>query len=610
MMSNSEVDPRLSRTVMVPFPSIYHAQGDRTYPYRCPACSSDDYFGAHIFVDERRTWALNPAIFDKSISQPLAFQRYIVLTCRNCRYSYHLRPEGLWYSEKHPLMSVGTFVSEASRSCSSDQAEEADETSRVYVGKISYPPAFKARLEELSAEFPIYRMPEPHAIVQVRSGQPAMRIARFQDFRILDLARKKRYSDSPVNNRITGQPIALLIGAGFSASLGFPTAGDFKSRLSPDVVQALEVWLSEKPELLNACLQDFEILLDVLLSLQTVAVMYDRTEDFIARVNDAEPVSPFAFREVFPEGRSDRANWAGYAPLTHVQPRPEFRANGATEHFRRVRKVLLAAVRAILQSCSFPSSQRLNEVKDDYRDFLIELSSISEGPVPVYSTNYDLALEAVLKGDQVLADGVGAEVDTPLTLNIPGPSGLVAQLRIPWRMREVTADSYLNIDDRGVILFRLHGACNWVLNRQTGQALSLSTRSQEDVTNAFEAFWRSRSEWIPGIVAPATVKDAYTITPPFCIGYDYLAEQLKRCKILVMIGQRLRDETLKEMIHWSGSANPELKFVLVDLPEDSSRLRHIVDCVPRGRLTYIGGGFPQASKHITAACISLLAGAR
>ena len=183
--------------------------------------------------------------------------------------------------------------------------------------------------------------------------------------------------------------------------------------------------------------------------------------------------------------------------------------------------------------------------------------------------------------------------------------------RIPYNCRSVESHVYETVENEEVAVFHLHGCSNWLVDLKSGSTIEVEAPDRQGLGKLFRAIWGEPNSWQPACIVPATVKDHYTISPPFNIGYDYLADNLKRARVLVIIGQSLRDETLKEMILWSAQTNDRLRFVVVDKDagaKDTIRKREILgDCIPDNKLVfYSGRGFPDAAQEVLDVCAKLL----
>jgi hypothetical protein len=586
--------------VVRPFPSIYLRQWSRTYAYRCPACSSDQFSGSHEYVDERHTLALTPRIFDRR-SPILHYQRYVRLICEQCGYLFHIRPEGLWYESPLPIEWKGGVVLK-SVPYNPDDAPDAPtattgEETRLRVCTPHESEDDRERMKDLQAKFPwITNRPKPLFTV---CGKNPMPVARPQDLKIFDLAAMKRYADYELNPRITHSRTIVLTGAGFSASLGFPTMNDFKACLPSWVSETLGAWLGASP-FLEYAWNDFEILVELLLRLQRIAALAASTSAFLESVKTMmhSVESLFVFQE------SSRVPWACYPPLAHVGVPATLAQCTRTSHFRQVREMLHAVTKAMVLQTHRPSQEQLEATGVKYHAFLNSLAECNGGPLPLFTTNFDRVVEDIYKhaaDESRVVTGVRRASMRPVLLRTRDRDGGIRSVQAKVQGAPFDASAFAELKQgQDVLLFRMHGCSSWFINRLTTETIEMTVDNNEDLGGAFDLFWRGLEPWVPGIIAPATVKDAYTIAPPFNLAYDYFAEGLKKARIAIIIGQRLRDETLKEMLFWSAQANPTLRYVVVG--RDGQASPHVQDAIPADRLTYFASGFPDASDAILDFC--------
>jgi len=193
-------------------------------------------------------------------------------------------------------------------------------------------------------KFPIIELPKPYFILHKETSIP---VARPQDIRIFDLAKKKRYSDYNLNPQITGSPIAVLNGAGFSAALNFPTMSGFRKDIPDWIVETLNGWLANKKDMLDYVWNDFEILMDLLLRIQRIAILNSDNEIFLEHLSNLQDrlESIFVFKEQYFDF------WTCYPPLTHLQAHVKFISNTKTAHFRTIRKIIYEVLKAMLMKC-------------------------------------------------------------------------------------------------------------------------------------------------------------------------------------------------------------------------------------------------------------------
>ncbi len=613
---------QVNRTVIVPYPNIYHSFGTKLYPLRCPVCKSADYSGGHCFFDEQYTFALNPLTWDPNLPAGLRYQRYVILYCNKCHYCYHVRPEGLWYEEKHPYMFTSVFL------LSSDDPDitdieipeppeiepDTDEQHSLFVGTYTDEKSEAKMQRYVEKGLPIYQLPAPHFIAHIKKQKPNLMISRYQDLQIIKLARRRRYSDTDLNPAIVNSQIMLLTGAGFSFSLNFPTMADFKNKLPEWVINILDEWMSHKQQLMHNAWNDFEVLLDILLHIQRIGIVCDDENHFLEQLKHFEHSSIFVFNERSDKIEENKNDWICYPPLNHLRVHEQYKANLKTPHFQKIRKIFHAVIKTMILACHEIDSKDLEQAKDTYHPFLSKLAELNGSPLPIYTTNFDQVVENVFSETGEL-DKLVSGIETG-HLNLKEFSNLKSGDEsngnsFNFSIKPISNQPFKEISGKSIALFHLHGGSNWFINKNTHRAIA-AAGNREQLEQVFDKLWYSSEPWLPGCIVPASVKDAYTIAPPFNTGYDYLAENIKKTRILLIIGQSLRDETLKEMILWSSKANPGLKYIVAgkeeknEIKRDDPDLYHILDCIPRERLLYVGGGFPSNADQLLAFCEKFL----
>lgn len=595
--------------IIVPFPNIYLEQGAEGFPARCPACDSVRYTYTHRFVDEANSFAINPGKFGAGFPS-LRYQRYTILNCHQCGFQFHIRPEGKWYEKDFGILGGGTFVASSKLQDSVNPRRERNQKHAAtdegyFIGQLPGHQNVERQIEALSDEYPIFKLPAPHVIGRVLPTGSIVPVCRRQDFRIFDLAARKRYSDYRLNPLIVNSRIALVVGAGFSCALGFPTMAQFKNSLPDWVVNKVDEWIGPKRASAIQVWDDLEVLVDVLLNMQRVALCCREESDFVRVLNEPYSTSSFTILEQSSTGQeAGDAFWVSYPPVAHVTPHPSLRANTTSAHFRTVRKLLFEVIKAITVTCHTIEKRFMDPAARYYLPFLQKLSACNKSPLPIYSTNYDRVIEQVCAHNSLhlkVEAGVALGAAPPISIRYRNPNtGKVGAIQLKATIRNVEAETFNSVTTTDIALFHLHGCANWFIHRDTRRTIEVSADTVDDLAAVLNLMWHGIDNWLPGNIAPATVKDAYTVSPPFNIGYDYFAENIKRMKVMVIIGQRLRDQTIKEMVFWSAKCNPDLNYLVVGYGDQISP--HITDCVPDDRLTYLNGGFPEEADQIVEFC--------
>ncbi len=593
-------------------PSIYLSPRDRAFPARCPACRSSRYDGSKVCVNEDSTFALNPS------PGRLRYQRYVRLTCAKCHYTYHIRPEGLWYQKAlPPTVTSMIFTTEipvpadARDLRPTKDSEEGFARSEALGHEEIHPPPEQESEDERArwSRLPLVVQPKPEFNLLLKAPWPVA-IARRQDERIVDLGQTKRFTDLPLNARLTNSKIAVLTGAGFSVPLGLPAMTEYRERL-PKPTQRSLVQLRQRHRWIRCgWLDDAEILTDLLLRLQRIAVLSPTLKSFEDHVDQL----PFLVESIFAFREQHANDWMSYPPLAHCVVAEELHRNRETDHYRTVRETLYQVVSTLLLRCYQPEKASPTVAAEGYRLFLSSLSRCNGGPVPLFTTNFDRAVEEMYcqAGDASrIATGAGRKIRLRPRIQTISPTGATSRRRIPYTCRTVNSQGYATVENEEIAVFHLHGCPNWFVDLTTGNTIDVEAPDFKALEGLFRVIWNSPNSWQPACIVPATVKHHYTISPPFNFAYDYFAESLRRARLLVIIGQSLRDETLKEMILWAAQANHRLRFAVVDkdenAEEEAEKREVLRDCIPANKLVfYSGRGFPDAAQDVLGACAKLL----
>lgn len=561
-------------------PSIFLNPGEEAFPCRCPACGSDSYIAETTTVDEQNTYALFPT---KQLD--FRYQRYSSILCVKCNYRYYFRPKGEWLNKES--LALG----------------------------------FKKQY--------------------LTDNETTLPLGKQQDARIIKLAKIKRYSTKQLNPNITSTEIALLIGAGFSYPLGMPITGNFQPLLTSDFISQLMSWLApyhgttlemlkdpylysvqkeyeragdlgkprkedefqemfkkwtERTSFVEKALNDPEILMDVLLRLQRIAVLYPKEENFIKYVrtlrNEVESI--FVFRESFFRNGC-------YPPITQTEVYSKNIANMSSKHFKRIRELMVEAITIILKNCSHIPSGKPTSAIIEYKGFLDKLSKLNMGPLPIFTTNYDLCIEdifSVAGESQRLITGLTGK-DGP-NVGFTEKEGFFGKRNGGYATKEVSFVPYLTCSNNSIPLFHIHGCSSWLVNKEKGMTVEFDTKNLE---NILRQLWLPSTPWIPAAIFPATVKEAYTLSPPFETGYDYLAQSLLHAKIVIIVGYSGRDITIKEIIQWAKKENLKLKFIVIGGNSNNLPV-HLGDVLPIERTMYLSGGLSSNIEKVLELCES------
>lgn len=195
-----------------------------------------------------------------------------------------------------------------------------------------------------------------------------------------------------------------------------------------------------------------------------------------------------------------------------------------------------------------------------YDPFFGSLGYARELAVPVFTTNYDLAIEKVHEHPETrfrLVDGFIRETGIP-----------------EWRRSAYEDFRAFSITGRigGVVLFKLHGSVDWV--RTPSGAIQRVT-SQE----------RDPGQMRTVLIYPSRLKGELH-DEPFRTNYAYLLARLLNAQVCVVIGFSFRDQGIVEELHQAIGLNKKLKLVIIDPNAQAikSRLQSRFGFEPRAEL--------------------------
>jgi hypothetical protein len=558
------------RVMMQPYPHVIWKKGDGVPPLRCPACGSDQYSGFRLLLDEKSTFAVSPGLFDAG-KKDFRYENYMILTCKACHYSYHFRPEGKWY------------------------------TGNPYKKKKSF-------LDLVLKKLKIKQEPSTRRtkIIEQNSGHL---IGKRQDYQIIELHNQKRYSSYTINPKITHSSVAVLTGAGFSKSLGLPASSEFQDLLPAEILNQLDKWLGSRFLTIGSlidigavdtlddlskgrsCIYDFasndiEILLDLLFRIQRIAVLIPDYDDFLNYLKNLK--SNFESVFVFDENIIDD----GYYPATtHLKVHKDYEKNCKTAHFVKVHNMLIETISTVTKRCMNISEGAKDIGAKNHGRLLDQLNKINNSPLPVFTTNYDRAVEQIFSYmDYSKRIITGAELKGTInfTFNLDGLSDRIVSLSPKYPVKKVSSDPFNQCNSQSIAYFHLHGCASWYVDPKTGNILEFDDREagKEIILQAIE---NSDRPLVPACLFPSVVKDAYSISPPYNLSYDYLLQTIIHVKVFIIVGYSGRDESIKDILLWGVRNNPQLKFIVVDVNDTVPQ--HLLDVLPSDRTVYLSGGF-------------------
>jgi hypothetical protein len=348
---------------------------------------------------------------------------------------------------------------------------------------------------------------------------------------------------------IVESEIILFTGAGASCPLGFE-ALEGLLKLVIDKIREVDRWrhisstlgLFEKADSLEPVLNLEEFLerLDVLVALKNFEKEHE-TAWFSAQSDSEEKKSePGVFFK------------------------PQFKSD--LEAALKLRETILITIRDHFTK----SSDLMEKVVDLYQP-LFKLLRKESGPtaIPVFTTNYDLALE--LFTDRARSYGYSM---------IDGFDHGVHSTNPPWDSNEYHQFvlSAPGTEPTTLILFKLHGSVFWQKN---GKQIVFNRQPT-----------REEIEYV--LLYPMQTKTI--VEDPFLTCYNYFEECLRNAKLMIAIGHSFGDDYLNQVIARCQSANPELEIMVFnpgfkDNPERREKFDRQIGVSGKNRVHYHYGYF-------------------
>ena len=340
-----------------------------------------------------------------------------------------------------------------------------------------------------------------------------------------------------MNEVIYKQPLVLFLGAGASAPLGMKTTVGFWE------------WLKSKPELGDMYSAFLAVEHYIQPSKEVGKTDVEAVLDFLGDLVRAGKLllklSSDALTRVFTRGATEIVKVDEYEKI-----------------YDQIKDLVISHYSEI-------DSQKAFEL---YRPFL-ELPILQ--PLPVFTTNYDLAWEKAYD----LTSTPSYELSSaPFTLT----DGFRRQrLTTPeWLSSEYA--NYKPYEDykptgADVILFKLHGSVDWV-------------RTSKGAIQRFESGKRDPGGMKTEIAYPSRLKREIH-EEPYRTNYDYLLACLLHAKVCAVIGFSFRDQEIVEEFRQAMELNKMLKLVLIDPNAEAiaSHLENKLGFKPRAKL--INGEF-------------------
>ncbi|PKB82391.1 MAG: hypothetical protein BZY88_04795 [SAR202 cluster bacterium Io17-Chloro-G9] len=344
-------------------------------------------------------------------------------------------------------------------------------------------------------------------------------------------------------------PVALLMGAGASACFGKETAVGFLRNLNYALTQAIPSSEIERLRLPDDWVYEIKESIARTTHCESNPNLVTR----LARDVDLEDVLGY-----LEDLKTSAKVVDGLSPSFN----PGWQAHD-TARVKQISEILLKAFHTVIRShySTVPGAQSRDNSnawpEDVYLPLLSELRDLS-GEVPVFTTNYDLALEqAFSQGDWVLLDGF--------------TTGDV--LARHWSLRNYESLE-ASFGARTTCLFKLHGSCDWYYE------------SPERVLN-LNRFAPEVGDLQATAIYPQARKSELIMRHPFRELYDCLKSWIEpttdeRVRLLVVVGFSFREPQLNELLRVPAAAG-RVRILWVDPNASEEHLLHAVPSPPFSR---------------------------
>jgi hypothetical protein len=309
-----------------------------------------------------------------------------------------------------------------------------------------------------------------------------------------------------LNQTIIQSPVILFLGAGASVPLGKPTMEQFVLKLESEIV----------PE-------DQRSLFSLLISA--------RGRDLERILGDLETILSLDYVSSFVCERDTLS----------YQATGEDAAN------------LLSLIRhAIIREYRKIEANRAIEVYEPLFDIIFDYLDPANYCLPVFTTNYDLAIESFSEAQQYpkkyeLTDGLRDDSSEREVCWDP----LEFELFRIWRGM------------RHIVLFKLHGSVNW-----------MRTTSSNKIVQALPMYDIVDSDEYQNVISYPAGNKVATVEP-YLTGYKYFSKCCEQAKLIIAVGYSFRDYDTVASLLRAREINDNLRLLLV-----SPNSYHVLESIP------------------------------
>lgn len=306
--------------------------------------------------------------------------------------------------------------------------------------------------------------------------------------------------DLGFNRLITASPVLLFLGAGASAGIGKPTMAQFLEKLKASVQpDSLRDLLNLLAVVRNGDLEKILGDLEVFLNLSYLSEFQCSSEYRYAAAPDDCPI--------------------------------RFTQEDAALLRSKIRHEIIREYRVIDASVVRSAYEPLFDLLFNYVD-------PAKHCLPIFTTNYDLAIET-------LCEGLYAKYELTEGLELDPLSK-----RAHWTRNEF--DLYgLREGHQNLVQFKLHGSVDWIRQRGSGQIMRAAA-----MYDAIDS-----DEYRNAIIYPTGDKAANR--EPYFSAYDYFSRCCELAQVLIVVGYSFRDyETLNRLMG-AHRRNEQLRVVML-----------------------------------------------
>lgn len=329
-----------------------------------------------------------------------------------------------------------------------------------------------------------------------------------------------------LNSIITSSPLLLFLGAGASAGLGKPIMKQFVENLhrslSEDSTVHLLRYLSlERNNDLEAIMRDLEVFMDIPYLSSINCNLGDQGQDVVAKREQAL-----------------RLRWL-------------------------IRHAIIKEYRDI-------EIERVLEVYRPLFETLFSFIDPSRNCIPVFTTNYDLAIETFCHSAGLEFDLVnGLEHDT-------------CEQEVIWNPSEF--EHFQLGGQAKIVLFKLHGSVDWIRVLKT-----------DKVIKAAPMYDALDSDYYQNVLIYPT-GDKMALGEPYLTAYRYFSKCCEFAKVVVAIGYSFRDYNVLNALINAWESKEELYLIIV-----SPDAYQVAQSIPHSEtLLWVGqvyGRFGDAQNH-------------